>query len=274
MKRLKNIVFLILLINKVYGQIFTHPLGGSCASMGEVSVCEEGIWSLQNNPAGLTQITNWGAGIYYENRWMLKETGDKSAGIGMQWDRIGTMGILIHQFGSNAYSESQFGLVYAREFGPHFRMGLRTDYLLFNYGDSYPHRSALCFALGIQTDINESLSLGALLYSPLMTSQLSSNIFYPFSTVVKTGIGYRFCKGFKGYLEFAKDSHQEGLGFHSGLEYQLFDRIQLRAGMKLHPDLFCFGIGYTLRKIHIDVAAQMHPLLGASTQMSIVFISD
>lgn len=265
MRNIISIVFSLLLINKVFGYGFTHPIGGNAVSMGGVSTCERGLWSLQNNPAGLTAISSWDLGIHYENRWMLRETGDKSAGFGIRMERLGSIGFIVHQFGSDAYSESQFGIAYARDFGPHLQMGLRADYLLFHFGDSYPNRSSLGFEFGIQSSINEKLMLGFTLCCPLVEGQKSSNAL---PLVARTGIRYRFCEGLSGYCDIEKDSQHEGLGLHGGFEYELFSTIQLRAGMQMNPDVFSFGIGYMISIVHVDIAAEMHPLLGTSIQVS------
>ena len=153
MIRIKCILVVTLLLNKVYAIDLNKPVGGRSVAMGRTSVCERGIWALQNNPAGLALTKEWGFGAYYENQWMLKETTFKSGGVAKAIEGIGCFGLSVNQFGGSNYSESKFGLAYARGFGPYLQIGLQLDYLLLHWGGDYPNRGAPCFELGLQSQV-------------------------------------------------------------------------------------------------------------------------
>ena len=234
--------------------------------MGRTSVCEQGLWALSNNPAGLAGLQGWQCGLYYENQWMLKETAHKSGGLARAFDGVGCFGLTVTQFGWSGQSENLLGLAYTRSFGPYLAVGLRADCWWLHLGEGYPDKLAPCFMLGAQSQVTEKLMLGATLFNPLNTRWKTLNE-DALPVVMRIGCAYRFSEDFVGQCEVAKDSQAHGVSIGSGFEYTLFDRFQLRAGAQYNPNVITFGVGYNIKGLHIDIAAQMHQMLGGSVQV-------
>lgn len=268
MKQFICILFSILLINKCLGFDFSRIAGGRAAAMGGTSVCEHSIWALQNNPAGLAFASGWNFGLYYENQWLLKETAFKSAGLSKAIPRFGCIGLSVNQYGSSLYSENKFGVAYARDFGPYLQMGLQIDWLLLHWSDDYPNRNALSYELGIQSQVTEKLRLGAILFNPI-GPKLGTLHGERLPVVMRFGLAYQFTDDFVGQCEVEKTTGRSGLQFKAGLEYVLFGQFSIRAGAQHNPDIFSFGVGYQRKRLHIDVAAQMHLVLGPAIQVGI-----
>ena len=266
MKRIILILLIYLLINRCQATGLLKPLGGRAAAMGRTAACEQGLWSLANNPAGLAGLRGWHCGLYYENQWLLKETAYKSAGVTRAFDNIGCFGVTVSQFGWSGQSENLFGVAYARSFGPHLAMGLRADCWWLHLGEGYPDRLVPCFMLGAQSQITEKLMLGATLFNPLNTRLKTLNE-DALPVVMRIGCAYRFSEDFVGQCEVAKDSQVHGVSIGSGFEYTLFNRFQLRAGAQYNPNVITFGVGYNIKGLQIDIAAQMHQMLGGSVQV-------
>ena len=120
--------------------------------------------------------------------------------------------------------------------------------------------------LGVQSQITEKLMLGATLFNPLNTRLKTLNE-DALPVVMRIGCAYRFSEDFVGQCEVAKDSQAHGVSIGSGFEYTLFGRFQLRAGAQYNPNVITFGVGYNIKGLHIDIAAQMHQMLGGSVQV-------
>ena len=268
MKQIIIILMLSLLINRCYANGLTRVTGGRSAAMGGTSVCEQSIWSLQNNPAGLAKLQGWHGGLYYENQWLLKETAYKSGGLAKHIADVGCFGLSICQYGWSQFSENLFSVAYARDFGPYFQMGLRTDWILLHFGDAYPDRNAPGFELGIQSQVTEQLRLGATLFNPFRLKFKTLNE-DTLPVVMAMGLAYQFTEDFVGQLELEKDSQRSGVRISGGLEYLLFERFSLRTGAQYNPNILSFGVSYLVRNIHVDVAAQLHQALGPSIQIGI-----
>lgn len=270
MKKIISIILYYLLINRCYAIGIIQPIGGRAAAMGCTSVCEQSLWALQNNPAGLATLQGWQAGLYYENRWLLRETAYKSGGVSKAITGIGCFGLSVSQNGWSQYSENRFGLAYARDFGPYLQMGLQVNWLLLHFGEGYEDRNAIAFNLGIQSQVTERLRLGASIFNPL-NSRLRTLNEDTLPIVMRIGLSFQFIEGFVGQLEIEKDSQYAGLRLCGGLEYVLFGRFSLRAGAQYNPNIICFGVGYEIKPVFIDIAAQLHQLLGPSIQASLTF---
>ena len=270
MKRSIIILSIYLLINRCSAFDLTRMVGGRAAAMGRTAVCNKDLWALQNNPAGLAFLQGWHFGLYYENQWLLKETAFKSGGVAKSFDRVGCFGLLVTQFGGAHYSENQFGIVYARDFGPYLQMGLRFEYLLLHWGEGYPNRGTPSFELGIQSQVTDKLRLGATVYNPIRTKLLTINE-DPLPIDMCFGLAYQFTNDFVGQCELEKNSEREGFQLRTGFEYQVFKRFCLRAGAQYNPNLLSFGIGYEIQHLHVDVAAQLHQALGASLQIGMEY---
>ena len=268
----KPILILIfyLLINRCNATGLLGSVGGRAAAMGRTSACEQGLWALLNNPAGIADLQGWQGGLYYENLWMLKETAYKSGGLIKGFEGVGCFGLSVSQFGWSGQSENLLGIAYARSFGPYLAIGLRADCYWLHQGEGYPDRVEPTFMLGIQSQITEKLRLGATLFNPLSTKlNTINNDAIP--VVMRLGCAYQFTDDFVGQCEVGKNSQVRGVSLGSGFEYILFHRFQLRAGAQYNPSVITFGLGYLVNRLQVDIAAQMQQTLGASLQISMEY---
>lgn len=268
---MKQSIFILiasLLINRCNANGLTKPSGGRSAAMGSTSVCEQSLWALQNNPAGLALLQGWHAGLYYENQWLLRETAFKCGGLVKAFSNIGCFGLSVCQNGWSQCSENKFSIAFARGFGPYLQMGLRADWLLLHWGGDYPDRNIPGFELGIQSQVTPKLRLGASLFNPL-NSRLKTLNEDALPVVMKFGLAFLFTKELIGQLEVEKDSQRAGVRFGGGLEYLLFNRFSIRAGAQYDPNIISFGLGYKITNLQVNLAAQMHQALGSSIQISL-----
>lgn len=270
MKESFLILIISLLIIRCEAVDLGRAVGGRAAAMGRVSVCEQSIWALQNNPAGLACLKGWHFGLYYENQWMLKETAFKSGGLAKTFDGIGCIGLSINQFGGENYSENKFGVAYARGFGPYLQMGLQFDYLLLHWSTDYPNRGAPAFELGIQSQVTKRLRLGAYLFNPVQfkLNTLNEDVL---PVIMRFGMVCQLADGFVGQCELEKNSEQTEIHLRCGFEYTLFNAFTLRAGAQHNPGILSFGAGYAIGPIQVDAAAQLHQLMGTSIQISLEY---
>lgn len=243
-----------------------RPVGARASAMGGTSVAARDVWGLQNNPAGIAYLEGWQCGLYYENRWGLRETAFKSVVLTRSIGGVGCLGLSVDQFGGVTYSENKLGLTYARDFGPYLQMGLQADLLWLHWGEGYPDRVGAGFTLGMQSQVTERLRVGAAVFNPL-GKDLAVGRWFP--AVMRLGWTYLFTDTFVAQGELEYDHSRQGMRIGSGFEYVVADRFSLRAGAQYHPNLLSFGTGYRIGPVHVEVSAQLHQVLGASVQMGI-----
>ena len=238
--------------------------------MGGSSVASRGLWAMQNNPAGMAYLNKFSLGLYYENRWFLSETAYKSAALAVP-TQFGCLGLSFNQFGSSKYSENKFGLAYAKDFGPYLQIGLQLDYLSISLGSEYGRQSAVTFELGLQSQVTEKLRLGTYIFNPVSFKLEQSINQEKLPIVFRFGMAYQFTKDFVGQCEIEKNTDHDGVSLRGGLEYEALKNFYLRAGVQTNPGLLTFGLGYEISFARIDVAAQLHQMLGASLQVGMIF---
>lgn len=270
MKKILLTVILYLSLSNAFAYDILQPVGGRAAAMGGTAVATRGLWALQNNPAGMANLDQFSFGLYYENHWMLKETAFKSAALAVPV-KFGCLGVSFNQFGSSKYSENKFGLAYAKDFGPYLQIGLQLDYLMLRIGNDYDKQSAVTFELGIQSQVTEKLRLGTYIFNPVHIALQQSINQEKLPIVFRFGAAYQFTKDFVGQCEIEKNTDYEGVSLRGGLEYEALKDFYLRAGVQTNPGLLSFGLGYEIRFARIDVAAQLHEILGNTIQVGMVF---
>lgn len=270
MKKLLLLITLILSTSMLFAYDFIHPIGGRAAAMGGSSVASQGLWAMQNNPAGMANLKKISLGLYYENRWMLPETAYKCGAFALP-TKFGCLGLSFNQFGSWKYNENKFGLAYAKGFGRYLQIGLQLDYLMLKIGNDYGTFNAFTFELGLQSQVTDKLTLGTYIFNPVNFSFEQTLNHEKLPIVMRFGLAYKFTKDFIGQCEIEKNTEKEGVSLRGGLEYEAFKQFYIRAGVQTNPGILSFGLGYTIRFAQIDVAAQLHNELGASVQIGMIF---
>lgn len=270
MKKLLLLIILIISYSTVFSYDLIHPIGGRAASMGGSSVASQGLWAMQNNPAGVANLKKLSFGLYYENRWFLPESAYKCATFALP-TTFGCLGLSFNQFGSWKYNENKFGLAYAKDFGRYLQIGLQLDYLLLKIGNDYGKYSAVTFELGIQSQVTDKLTLGTYVFNPINFRFEQTLNHEKLPIVMRFGMAYKFTKDFIGQCEIEKDTEREGISLRGGLEFEAVKNFYIRAGVQTHPGIFSFGLGYVVHFAQINVAAQLHNELGASMQIGMIF---
>lgn len=82
----------------------------------------------------------------------------------------------------------------------------------------------------------------------------------------RLGAAYRPADGLLTVAELAAD---ERTRFRCGMEYTYNQRIAARIGLATNPVTLTFGAGYADKHYRIDLATEVHPVLGLSPQISL-----
>ncbi|MBU0489490.1 MAG: hypothetical protein KKA07_01825 [Bacteroidetes bacterium] len=269
MKQGMIIIFLALLSQiSIFAQHSNYPLGAGPGGMSGLSVISSDVWAASNNQANMAGITSFSAGVYYENRFLLKELGYK-AGAAVLPVSKGVFGLTFSQFGYSQYNESDAGIAYSMPFGDHFSAGIRMSYVHTKIGDIYGSKGAIVAEGGLSAKITPEVTFGMHLYNP-GSAKLSSYQDERIPTIFKAGIAYTFSEQLIVGLELSKDINYDPV-VSAGFEYLFNDFLYLRAGINARPALTGFGFGLKFEHFRIDFASTLHPLLGYSPQASIVY---
>lgn len=243
------------------------PTGARMGGMGFCGLTVSDVWGAQHNQANLAFLQQYSAGVYYENKFNLKETALKSFAGAVPLGKAGSFGLTATQFGYTNYTESKYGLAYARKLAEHFSAGLQLNYNSTRLGDIYGRKQSFTAEFGIRARLIEPLTLGAQVYNVSRTQLHDyANEYIP--TILRIGLEYRFSKAVFMLAE-TETTIQHKTNIKTGVEYNLKDKVFLRAGINTYPFMATFGAGYKQKILHIDIAAAYHQVLGFSPNVSL-----
>jgi hypothetical protein len=243
--------------------------GGRAAAMGNTSVSFYDGWSGFNNQAGLGWCQKFSTGVYYENRFLVKELSTKAISAVFPVKK-GGFGLSFRYFGFSQYNEIRTGLAFGMRFGNSFSVGIQLDYLRFHIGNDYGNRNLFTFEIGIQYRVREQLCLGVHLFNPVPI-KLTDDPVERLPTVIRLGIAWQTSKNLATSVEVEKDLVNRPI-IKAGLEYHFVNPLYIRIGFLTNPSQFTFGFGLEFGKLSFDVASSYHMLLGFSPQGSIIYL--
>lgn len=258
-----------LMLFQVQGPFAQNAPGARASGMGGSYLVMQDVWSAVHNQAGLVYSESVQAGIFYENRFGLKELSDKGIVASMPF-RKGAFGISYRSFGYSGYNLSRAGLAYAMRLGEKLSAGIQFNYLTTRLGENYGTNSGISVEAGFLYQMSEKISLAAHLYNPNRT-KLSDYNDERFPSRMRFGAGYRFGEKviLTGEVQKPSDSHAT---VRAGLEYLPAKNMAIRAGLGTDPAQYTFGFGYKINAFQIDAATGYHLVLGFTPQISITFL--
>jgi hypothetical protein len=267
MKQLFSYYFLFLILAVKAGND-DLPIGARSAGLANASVTLSDVWSVHHNQAGLGFLEKAGAGVYYENRFLIPELG-LSAGVVAVPVKKGAFGLSIRNFGYQLYNESKFGIGYGRSFGDKLSIGMQLNMLNVRFADVYGARNAFTAEVGAIYRLSSSLTVATHINNPTRTklTELDAD---RLPTILRFGLRYQFSKKVFIAGEAQKDTYNKAQ-LRFGLEYMASDVFFLRAGIASNPINSSFGFGLKLKKLMLDFAGSFHQVLGFTPQFSLTY---
>jgi hypothetical protein len=263
---MKRLLFLLFILPAALwaGQDNSH-YGGRSAGMGHASVSLFDVWSTHHNQAGLGWLTNPSAGVFFQNRNLLKEFNYMGFAYAHPL-KTGTIGASFTNFGSTLYGESKFGVSYGMKFSEFISGGVAINYHNTRIAYEYGNHSGVTAELGLQAYLNDDFMLAAHLFNPTR-SKLNDYNDERIPTIIRLGLSYSFSDKVLTVLEAQKDLLHSPT-FKAGIEYNPNDMLFLRAGIGTTPSLASFGVGLKLDQMKLDIAASYHTTLGFWPELS------
>ncbi len=263
-----SLLFVLLVYSFAYSGNGNYPFGGRGAGMGNATVTLYDFWAMSYNQAGLSRLKNPTAGVFFENRFLVKELSFGAAAFAIPVN-AGVVGASFTYFGFEYYNETKVGLAYARDFGERFSFGVQLNYQNTGIGESYGNQGNLTFEGGAIFHILPQLAIGMHVFNPLR-AKVGDFADERIPTVFKTGLGYTFSDKAMAILEIEKSLNHEPI-VKAGIEYRIIEPIYIRGGIGTNPSTNSFGFGLNLGNLQLDMATNYHYVLGYSPQVSFIY---
>ena len=123
-----------------------HNLSARSTAMGGAGVTLLDLWAVHYNQAGLAGIEAITAGVYYDNRFALKELSVKGVALALPLPGTGqnVLGVSMSYFGYSEYNDSKVGLAYGKKLGDKYSVGIQLNYIQTKIGRDYGLHDASC----------------------------------------------------------------------------------------------------------------------------------
>jgi hypothetical protein len=271
MKKIYAITLLLVSQYTVTHAQVTLPAGARSLALSNTSATLTDVYATHNNIAGIATIKSFSAGLYVENRYLVKELTNYGIMAALPTKK-GNFGLNIGSQGGKGLNTTRIGLGYARAFGKTFNVGMSLNYINTKFADAY-YGSANKFtiAVGMQAKVIDNLYIGAHLYNPTLTL-ISKNAVYKeyIPTTINIGLRYDFSKVLSALVQVDKNTVSKPK-ISLGVEYRIVEQFYLRGGFSSNDIRSSFGFGYKTKQLTIDVATGYHYKIGFVPQFSLAF---
>jgi len=270
MRKLIFIISLFIAASATYAQTEYSYAGARSAGMANAGVTLSDNWAVFNNPAAMDGINSSVAGIYYENRFLLKETGFGAIAF-ISPLMGGNVGFGITHFGYSLFQSDKFSLGFSQKLFKSISMGVMINYFSMRQSDMYGNLNAINFELGILSRPSDKFSIGAYVFNPLNISYFEdSDIRMPIA--FKFGFSYLFSKSLLLAVETGKAINGYIPIIKTGIEYSINKQFSMRTGIAVAPVEYSFGLGYNANNIVFDIAYAYHEVLGSTPKISMSYV--
>lgn len=234
-------------------------------SNSDIAVSDN-VFALFNNPAGLAQIDNIEAGVFFSpSPFGMRELKNGFAAFSYPAS-FGAIAIGGMIYGFELYKESKISIGGSYNYQNNFYLGTTLNYKnisIKNYGS----KSALIFDIGLLAIITDNLHFG-FSYRNITRASLSSNT-DELPVEFLSGLSYKIINNCTVSLAVEKDIRYKASP-RFGIDYRIIKYISLRTGFSKYPNLYSFGMGIHYSMLNFNYAIFTHQELGLTQQIGIV----
>lgn len=255
-------------VHSTKAQTVHSPLSVGYIKTNTYSSFHNDAFSFLGNQAALATIKNISVGMYGERRFMLADLSYYQLAFALP-SSSGNFGFQANYSGSASYNQSTLGLAYARNLGK-IDVGAQFNYQQFKVIE-YGSASAVNFDVGAILHVNDQFQTGVHVYNPTRVS-IGKSGEEKLPLIYSFGLGYDASDKFFIGTEIEKMEDQP-VNVNAGLQYSFDEKLFARIGVCSATSSFYLGVGFLWSGFRIDVAASLHPSLGMTPGILLVYNS-
>lgn len=249
---------------KAIGQF--SGIGAESAALGGIGFVPN-YHSSSNHHALMPWLEKPGMACSVANYFGIKNLNQINCALTIPHKTFG-YGFGFYDNGNGTYNEQGMYFSLAHAFDKRFSFGMGAYYHIFNISN-YGHKASLVVDASMAAKVNDKVMLAFKVYNPNRT-HLNDYNDECLQTVYSAGLQYKVNSQVKSYLQIEKmNAFQPNLKL--GIDYAPKEHVHLRIGFSSIQPQFSFGAGFNYKKIKIDFASIVHPLIGISSQTSISY---
>lgn len=245
------------------------PAGGRSRAMGDASVTLEDVWSYHHNPAANARLKQWGIGLSYENRFLLKELQTQSFAWAMPLKK-GVISVGAQMFGYTQFRSIKSGVGYSLALTDLISIGTQINVHQLRLGQGFGNTLKATGEIGVLAKIKEGWNVGFSVYN-FSRTLLSTYQEDRLTTLMRLGTSYRFSEKLLVCAEAEKNVDFPLRG-KVGLEYQPLKILAFRTGFSTNPIELDAGMGYCHKELfYLDFGSSYSQYVGWSPNVSFTY---
>jgi len=253
------------LTNIGFGQHF-RQIGARQAGLAWAGVALNDVWAYHNNPGMLGFLEETAVGVYYENRFFIREFQYQGL-VFAQPLKKGVVSFGGQYSGFNLYSTSRAGIGYALAMSERLSMGIQINYMNVRQPSYYGTKHGISGEFGLGIKVTQKWTV-AMAINNLTRSNLSGVSNERFETIFRIGALYDLSKRVFVTSELEKDIYFP-LRLKAGIEYRPAEPFYVRVGAAVNATSFAIGLGYAYKNLRIDVGSNYLQPMGFHTALSL-----
>ena len=224
-------------------------------------------FSFAGNPSALAGIQQFSAGVYSEQRFMLKDIGHYNATVAIP-TQLGNFGFKGDYFGNSFFNESGIGIAYARKLGASVDVGVQFNYYGVNAG-VYGSASAITAEAGVIVHVTEQLRVGLHVYNPTSV-KIGKGGGEDLPSMFDVGFGYDVSEVLflSGTIEKVQN---QPAAVTAAIQYNFDKKLFANAGIISSTGVYYLGFGVMHHDFLINATASLHPQLGFSPGLLLIY---
>jgi len=248
-------------------QIVHSPVRAHYVQLGTYSKDFCDVFSFTNNQAALSSLKTASAGVYGEQRFLLKEASMYSMAVAVP-AAAGGFGLQANYFGFSDYNESQLGIAYGKHLSKMADIGVQFNYYNVRIA-GYGSTGTVNFEAGAIFHLSEKFHLGLHAYNPV-GGKFGKNTTEKLASVYTVGAGYEASKQVFVSAEIIKEENKP-VNINAGLQYVFAKQFFARTGIESEPSSPYAGVGLLWNLFRLDVSISYHPQLGFTPGMLLIY---
>ena len=271
-KRLTCAMITCLLVTHPYLFTMEHNGRGTKAigMANAFSALSDNCWATSYNPAGLTGISGFQCSVFIvPEQFGLQELKTSAIAAAAPLS-FAAMGITAEKFGFDLYSETEFGLAFARKIDRNISAGLSFQYYRLDIA-RYGTANSFFISGGLMAHVLERVDVG--FSANNITSAHLGRTGEKMPQVMNLGACWHPYHDLQISMEMEKDVRFPS-SLKMGIEQMVFSVIALQAGVANNPDKYSFGIAAEYSLFEFGYAGYSHPDLGWTHQIELSFKLD
>lgn len=262
-----SLIFVFFCISAFAGDPWKPSAGAREAGMSYVCLTGNSFWSGFHNQA-LLAGSRLSAGLSYENRFGIKELGNRYAAVRIPAGNASIGGVYSY-FGYPDFRRQSARLACGLKLSSGISAGAQVDYFSEKTSGEYSDHKAITFEAGLLFSVSENVSIGVHVFNPL--PERMHEIKLP--TTIRAGAGINLTQSlFAGFEAEMNDlSYSKAISVRTGFDFEAIKNLYIRGGFSTENSSFSMGLGYDLSFVQLDLAFATHDRLGITSTASLIF---